>query len=298
MASERKMGRITDKRRGEILSATNILRHAWRHLLRKPGNLVLSFWYLFILFVFELVATRGLGSGFQQWLRTFNPSKITAVSTFPPLPHGVLLKLVLTYLTMVLIIFPFVVGALYGGVADSLKTGNTSSGLFAFFRYGGRLFWESMGLIVGIVVGTAVMLFIGIAINVLLTLLGQHAGALGVITGIAAALITLALMFLWFAVVLYWLGAVYFGRQRVLPSLGEAVKWVWHHKGDSFRLLLLTALIVVIATIFFTLFSLVPIIGQFFAIMLYAGVLTLVAMESNIFYREATRRDIPPVFRA
>ncbi|WP_053960020.1 hypothetical protein [Sulfobacillus thermosulfidooxidans] len=278
------------------MSATNILRHAWRHLLRKPGNLVLSFWYLFILFFFQLFAMRGLGSGFQNWLKALNPSKMT-MTNLPPLPHGVALKLALTYLTMILIVFPFVIGALYGGVADSLKTANNQVGLFAFFRYGSRLFWESMGLFVGIVVGTTIMLGVGIAINLLFTLLGGHSQVLGVITSVVAAIITLTIMFLWFAVVLFWLGAVYFGGERIWPAFTEALQWVWHHKAESLRLLLLTAVIVLVATIFFSLFSLVPIIGQFFAIMLYAGVLTLIAIEANVFYREATRHDMPPIYR-
>lgn len=278
------------------MSATNILRHAWRHLLRKPGNLVLAFWYLFILFFFQLFAMRGLGSGFQHWLKALNPSKMS-MTNLPPLPHGVALKLALTYLTMILIVFPFVIGALYGGVADSLKTANNQVGLFAFFRYGARLFWESIGLFVGIVLGTTIMLVAGIAINLLFTLLGGHSSVLSVITSVVAAIITLTIMFLWFAVVLFWLGAVYFGGQRIWVSFTEALGWVWHHKAESLRLLLLTAVIVLVATIFFSLFSLVPIIGQFFAIMLYAGVLTLIAIEANIFYREATRHDIPPVYR-
>ncbi|PSR27413.1 MAG: hypothetical protein C7B43_11765 [Sulfobacillus benefaciens] len=278
------------------MSATNILRHAWRHLVRNPGNLVLSFWYLFILFLFQLVAIRGLGSGFQQWLKALNPSKIT-VSSIPSLPHGLALKLTLTYLTMMLVVFPFVVGALYGGVADNLQTGsNTSVGLFAFFRYGFRLFWESLGLLVGIIVGTAVMLAVALLVNFLLAFLGQHALVLRVIMGIVSVLITLTLMFWWFAAVLYWMGAVYFGRQPVLQSLGRGLSWVWRHKGESLRLTGLTALLVLAATVLFSLFGLVPIIGQFFAIVLYAGVLTLIAIESNIFYREATRHDIPPVF--
>jgi hypothetical protein len=283
---------------GKILSATNILRHTWRHLVRKPGNLVLSFWYLFILFLFQLVAVRGLGTGFQEWLKALNPSKIT-VSNLPPLPHGLAVKLILTYLTMVLVVFPFVVGALYGGVADSLRMGgNTQSGLLAFFRYGYRLFWESLGLLVGIVVGTAVVLAAALLINFFLAFVGEHALVLRVIMGIVGTIVILALMFWWFSAVLYWMGAVYFGQQRVLPSLGEALSWVWRHKGESLRVMGLTVLLVLVTAVLFSLFTLVPIIGQFFAIILYAGILALIATESSVFYREARQHDIPPTFSA
>jgi hypothetical protein len=238
---------------------------------------------------------RGLGTGFQQWLKGLNPSKMT-VSNIPPLPHGLALKLILTYLTMVLVVFPFVIGALYGGVADSLKMNDTQSGLLAFFRHGYRLFWESLGLVVGIIVGTAVVLTVSLLISFFLAFLGHNALVLRVIVGIVSTIITLALMFWWLAAVLYWMGAVYFDQQRVLPSLRESLSWVWRHKGESLRVASLTVLMLFVAAVLFSLFNLVPIIGQFFAIILYAGVLTLIAVETSVLYREAKRRDIPPTF--
>ena len=280
------------------MSATNILRQAWQQIWRKPGSLVMAFWYLFIIFLFQLLVLKGLGSGFETWLRALNPAKIGSLSHFPPLPHGLLPKLILVYLTMFLIIFPFVVGALYGGISDGLKAQETLSGLFTFFRYGIRNFWESLGAVVGVLVGSGVAVAVMLLVNILFSAITHNGGILGLVGNVIATIITLVIIFFWMSVVLYWLGAIYFGKERVLAGFGGAVGWVARHLGDSIRLMLLNALLVIVATLFFGLFSLVPIIGEFFALVLYAFVIALIAAESAIFYRDGSQGGSPPVFRA
>ncbi|PSR37967.1 MAG: hypothetical protein C7B44_01060 [Sulfobacillus thermosulfidooxidans] len=279
------------------MSATNILRQAWQQIWRKPGSLVLAFWYLFIIFLFQLLVVKGLGSGFETWLKAFNPAKMSTMAQFPPLPHGLLPKLILVYLTMFLIIFPFVIGALYGGVADGLKGQQTLAGLFTFFRYGLRNFWESLGTMVGIFIGSGIAVAVMLLLNLLFSLLAHNGGVIGLIGNVIVTILTLVIIFYWMSIVLYWMGAVFYGKQPVFRGFREAVSWVSRHLGESIRLMLLNALLVIVATLFFGLFSLVPIIGEFFALVLYALVIALIATESALFYRDSSRGGAPPLYR-
>ncbi len=280
------------------MSATKIIREAWQHIWRKPGTLVMAFWYLFIIFLFQLLVVRGLGNGFQNWVKALESSKVSTLGQLPAFPHGLLIKVVLVYLTMFLIIFPFVVGALFGGIADGMASPGSLSGLFTFFRYGGRNFWESLGVMIGALVGSAVVVVLALLVNQLPGIFPHSVAFLGVVADVVATVFTLFVLLYWMAVMLYWMGAVYFGRENVLAALFGSFRWVAQHLNSSIRLMLLNIVVAIAGTLLFVLFSLVPIIGEFFALVIYAFMLALVAAEASILYRDNSDRKKPPTFLA
>ena len=138
--------------RGDGVSATGLVVATWQEARIRPGSLVLAFWYLFIVVVFEYFSLSHLGPGFSSWI-----SKLTSTGTVPALHGDLALKLALVYLTFILIVFPFSVGGLGGGVAAGLAGKDTLASLFAFFRHAVASFWTSLGLVASALVASAIL---------------------------------------------------------------------------------------------------------------------------------------------
>ncbi len=262
-----------EEKRGDGVSATGLVAQAWKEARKRPGSLVLAFWYLFIIVVFEYFSLSHLGPEFFHWL-----TRLAHTGTVPPLSRILAIKLGLVYLTFVLIVLPFSVGGLYGGVSSAVREQDSLAGLFVFFRQAVRKFWVSLGYVVTVVLGTAVLYMV-------FALVLTVATANPVLT-IILRLLALAVAIFWLAAVLYWQGAVYFGEETVLGGLWHSITWVVGDLWFALRLMALVIGILVVAAVCFRLVSVIPGIGPIISMLGGGALLALLATFAMVLYRD------------
>ncbi len=254
------------------MSATGLVATTWREARKRPGSLILAFWYLFIVIAFEYFSLSHLGSGFSAWV-----TKVTNTGTIPALPGGLAFKLVLVYLTFILIVFPFSVGGLGGGVAAGLEGKDTLGSLFSFFRHAAANFWMSLGLVTAALVASAI-LYVAVALFL-------NVASFDVVSAVITRLIALAVLVFWLGTLFYWTGAVFLGAEPVLFGLWHAVRWVVGQFWFAFRTTALVMGLLIAAAIIFALMADVPLIGSVISMVASGGILALMATFAMVLYR-------------
>ena len=253
------------------MSATGLVATTWQEVRKRPGTVVFSFWYLFIVVIFEYFSLSHLGPGFSSWV-----SRLTTTGVIPGLHGSLAVKLALVYLTFVLIVFPFSVAGLGGGVAAALCGKDTLNSLFSFFRHAVSNFWTSLGLIVSALVASVIVY---LAIVVLLNL-----GSLDLVLAVVARLVALAVAVYWFALLFYWAGAVFAGAEPSLVGLRHALQWVIHNPWLALRVTVLVLVLMMVAAVIFAVVSQLPLFGSIISMIGSGIVLTLVATFAMLLY--------------
>lgn len=285
-------GRGMRKSEGFILSATGLLRQAWREVWQSPGILLLAFWYLVVTTAFEYFFISRLGPSLGQWLQQISP---TTVTQFPPLAPSMWVKLILVYLTMLLIISPFSLGGLYGGAAANLRERKAMQ-FFAFFRFAVRFFWRSLGLVVLAVLSLAVVLGILLLGSYGIGLVAQHLGAGGVVLSGAGSIVAIAVIFWWIAFMLAWLGELYFGLDPFWTAFRSAVLWVFHHLGFCLRWIFLVVGLFILAFLLISVFAAIPLVGPVLSLFGSGVMMAMLATLAAVLNRESVRHETrPPV---
>lgn len=276
-------------KRGRALSATGILRIAWRELWDRThagGILLLAFWYSLITSLYQHLVASRIGPLLPQQMKTYNPFSGHPMA-IPPLAPGLITKLVLVYLTLILVISPFAMAGLYSGTAAALGRGDVSPGFFAFFRYAAHHFWKTLGFIVlGILTALVLML---VAFVLLVT--GSQLGVLSIVP----MLVLMGIVFLWLGFIWYWLGSIFYGQLPVVQGMMEAFRWVGRHLFFTLRFVVLTVGLLIVVGVFLLLVMAVPIIGPVTALAVGGMILpAFIAAVSCIFYREGLRFVMTP----
>lgn len=259
------------------MSATGLLKTAWSEAFKRPGMLVLAFWYLFIAVFFEYFTLTHLGAGFSAWMR-----QVALHGAIGRLPSGLGLKLELTGLTFFLIILPFTWGGLYGGVATALKSDAPAVGLFFFFRQAVRHFWMSLGLITAALVAT---LILSIPAYLLLVV-----SSTSIVFGIVIRLILLIAALEWLSAILFWQGAAYLGETPVLAALWQALRWLWHDLWFAFRLMVLLIGLFVAAVLVLEVLAVIPGLGPLLSLVASGIINTVLATFAMVLYRAGAGR--------
>ncbi len=270
-----------EEKRGDGVSATGLVAQAWKEARKRPGSLVLAFWYLFIIVVFEYFSLSHLGPGFFHWL-----TRLTRTGTVPPLSRILAVKLGLVYLTFVLIVLPFCVGGLYGGVSAAVREQDSLTGLFMFFRQAVKNFWVSLGYVVTVVLSTAVLY---LAFALILTVSAGNP-----VLAIALRLLALAVAIAWLAAMLYCQGAVYLGEEPVLGGLWHSIRWVARDLWFALRLMALLIGILIVAAVCFRLVAVIPGIGPIISMLGGGALLALLATFAMVLYRERANAIVRP----
>lgn len=271
------------------MSATSMIRTVWYHVWHTPNVWMLAFWYAFITSMYQqLVATKlvaGLPASWKNVTVLHMPSLAT-------LPHGTIIKLVLVYLTFLLIISPLTFAGLYGGVADALQ-GTSSRGMLMFFKYAFKNFWKTLAFILLALLSLVIFYGIIVLIRIGILLLSHQVAALGSILGITFLIFMVAFIFLWLFTLFLWLGAIFSGQETIWGALATSVKWVRLHAVFAFRMILLViglGLVFILAVRFILA---IPLVGMLLAIWASMFIPLFLAMFANLVYREGLRHDIP-----
>lgn len=253
----------------------------------------MAFWYLFITSLFQLFVLSRLGSALPSSFTHLNLQSFTA----PAIPHlaaAVWVKLALVYLTLALIVFPFVMGGLYGAAAAAAKNNESLLGFLRFFKFGTTNFWRAFVLVVMAILGFIVLFLVLWAITFLLSLVGSAIPIVASLFSIVALVILIGALMLWFALLLYWVGAVFYGEVSPAAGFREALVWIRRHWGFGLRFILLELLVLVVFLLVMTLLSAIPIIGGIAALVGSGIMLSWAAYQAMFLYREGVRHDMAP----
>jgi hypothetical protein len=260
------------RERGDGVSATGLVATTWQEARKRPGSLVLAFWYLFIVVIFEFVTFSRMGPDFSSWI-----SRLTTSATVPALSGALAFKLGLVYLTFILIVFPFSVGGLGGGVASALEGQDNLGSLFAFFGHAVQRFWMSLGLVAGALVASAI-LYVAVA-------LFMSVASFDTVAAVVTRLIGLGVLIFWLATLFYWAGAVFLGQESVLWALWHGVRWAVGHAWFAFRVSALVIGLLIAAVVIFALVAELPIIGSIISMVASGALLTLLTTFAMVLYR-------------
>lgn len=264
------------------MSVTALFRSAWEELRHRPQLWVLAFWYLFLNTSVQLLVAARLAPALPDWLR--HPSPTLLQHPLPPLPSGLMLKLVLVLLSYVLILLPFSTAGLYGGAAAVLK--NEPGGIWSFWRHAVQEFWRGLGFEVLLVLSLGLVMLLLLAVSSLFALLGQAVGLLAVLD-ILAMIVVIAVLALWFAATLFALGAVFYGL--VPPVRAYAAAWAWtvRHVGPAWQTAILFFTLAFAAWVLTVILARIPFLGGLLAIALSALVLGFLAVLGPGFFAAA-----------
>jgi hypothetical protein len=253
----------------------------------------MAFWYLIITSLFQLFVLSRLGASLPSSLTHLGLQNVAS----PHLPHiapGVLAKVVLVYLTLGLIILPFVIGGLYGGAAEAVRGQEPLAGLFSFFKFGRHNFWRTFTLVVMAFIGFIILFLILMAVSLLLSLAGRAIPAIAPVFSVIALIVLIGLMMLWFATLLYWVGAVFYGQVTPGEGLKEALRWIQKHWPFGLRFVLLEAALLIIFMLVMLLVAQIPLLGGLLALIVSGIMLAWIAYQAMFLYRESIRNDIKP----
>ncbi|MCY0881337.1 MAG: hypothetical protein OWS74_05015, partial [Firmicutes bacterium] len=214
------------------MSVKSILAESGQLLKKRSGAVLLAFWYLFITSLFEFAAIRGMGPQLPHWIKLMEARGPSALSS---VPQGATLTLSLAYASMLLIIIPFSLGGVYGGIAAAVKSSDSLTSLFAFFRYGWRWFWQSLAVVVLAVISALLGMVILMGISTAFGVLAKNTTALDLPLIVLDMAITLWAVLTWGAIIVSWLGRVYYAEEPVWRSFFSSIGWVFHHYRGMMR---------------------------------------------------------------
>jgi len=256
------------------LSTVGVLRLSWSQLWQRPTIFNLVFWNLLISLVVVSVYTARLAHYLPPALT--NTSKLLSGAPVSlALAPGAVLRLGLFLATVLLIVTPYRVAGLYGGVAELLMGKGQRSWLY-FFGVGRRLFWHGLAITLA-----------GAALVLVLVLLGIAAGFLGGVPGVGELV-----LLIWLAVVVWsvtlafrGLGAMAAAESHAGAAIVASLRWAAARPGFCLGFGLAFGVMMLLA--FFVVASLasVPLLGPLFA---FAGlwVMTgMLAVVPTVLYR-------------
>lgn len=247
--------------------------------------MTLAFWYTIITTIYQYLVASRIGPALPKSVTNFltHPGSVAA---FPPLSSSLIAKLVLVYLTFLLIILPYAVGGLYGGIASALETQPKFSGFFSFFRFGYINFWRSLTQIV--LAFLYILIVIGIAVGIIMGV----SLALGSVSGAVAIIIMIAAVFWLASTLLYWFGFTFSTQEMPIHGLLLAMRWSSTHVG-----LLLARIFVLLVLLFATMLVVtlialgIPIIGEIIEVLVVGMVLpAFLATYAVLFFQESALR--------
>lgn len=238
-----------------------LVRSSWLELWRRNrsgGILTLAFWYTLITTLYQYLVAARLGPDLPKELtRLINHPAVIRV--MPHLAPALWVKLGLVYATFLLVILPFAVGGLYGGVASAIRDTPDRTSFVAFFKYGYRNFWRALAQVVLAVIYAAIV--VGIVTGLFLALSAVGPG--GPVAGIIAVIVGAAGMLWLVGTALYWFGQTFASSVSPVHGWPLIIRWGARHVGRlmSSTILLVAALLV---TLFVTtlLASLIPVLGE------------------------------------
>lgn len=237
-----------------------LLRDSWVALWRGNrggGILTMAFWYTLITTLYEYLVASRLGHSLPQSLTRL--VRHPGVVTLPHLAAPLVVKLILVYLTFLIIILPFTIGGLYGGVAEVIHGKPQFLGFLAFFRFGYRNFWRAW---------TQILLALCYAVVLFAVLFGLIAG-LGALVPKSSVMAVIAVIIivaglLWLAgTLMYWFGQTFSTDVPPLKgwfaSLGRAARNPLRMYGQI--ILLVVTLMVALMVLTF-LANTIPFVGE------------------------------------
>ncbi len=241
---------------------------------------MMAFWYTMLTTFYQYLVISRLGPSFPKSLTTF----LTHPGTAHALPHlssALLFKLGLVYLTFLVIILPFAVGGLYGGIAEALKKRPEFTPILAFFRFGYREFWHALAQVV------LTLLYVA-AIFVMLLSLYAVLGILGTLGAVIFMVLFLAVMVWTMGTVLFWFGHTFETGHSAARGFIPAIRWAARHLGRLYTEVLLLLGLLLAALIVINILTSVPLIGVLVLIIGEGMILpAFLAIYAILMYRQA-----------
>lgn len=273
------------------MSATGLLKQAWREIWQNPGILLLAFWYLVITSAFEYFFISHLGPQVSSWLQQL-PS--LSAASLPPLGPNLLIKVILVYLTMLFIVSPFALGGLYGGAAASVRERRVH-GFFDFFGFAIRNFWRSLALVTLAVASLLILTGIWLLSS---ALAGSTGGTLVSLVGLFGFVVGLGLLLLWVAFMLASFGALFFGQDRFWDAIRFAARWVLASWGFALRLVMVLMVLLVLAVLVLQSFTAIPLLGStvgpVLSLFVSGLIMAFLAALAVVLNRESVREKTKP----
>lgn len=262
----------------------SLIRDAWVELWQRNrggGLLTLAFWYTLIVTLYQYLVASRLGPSLPKSLTALTTHP-TATAVLPHLSSGLWLKLILVYLTFLVIILPFTLGGLYGGIATAIRERPEFTGFLSFFRFAYNNFWRALSQILLAVLYAIVVFAVVVGLAVGIALIAGNSP----ISAIAPVVLVIAALLWLIGTMLYWFGMTF--SSDIAPARGWflALRWGAGHLGAltsssiSLVLVLLVALTVMsllvkalalIGTVLFVLVMgmVAPAFVAVFAVLLY-----------------------------
>lgn len=258
------------------MSVSSLFRKAWIDLWHNPGIYNLVFWNLIVTLLLDL-AFESRVAPLLPAVFSHGALLIGGLPKWPVLPASSWLKIGLFFASAVLIVTPFRVAGLYGGVFELMARRPGLSPLFFFFTAGRRLFWRGLGAtLAGVVLLAALFLALWI--------LSLPAAALGG-AGVLFLVLWLVLVVWAIGLVLMGLGAIMAndrpGWEAVLAALRWAVKGWWTSLRIGFMIVGLLLLVLLLAV----LLKSVPVLGSIFVLVVLWVATGYTAVLPALLYR-------------
>ena len=213
-------------------SPMKLIGETWRELWRVNrggGLLTLAFWYTLITSLYQYLVASRLGPSLPKSLiqMVANPG---AQAVMPHLSAALWLKLALVYLTFLIIIIPFGVGGLYGGIAWALKENPRYTGFLAFFRFGYQNFWRALEqILLAILCG---LVAFGV-ITALIAALSAFSPSPSVLSAVAV-FVAFGVMLWMIGTLLYWFVRTFATQDSPARGFKPAFKWSVTHLGSLY----------------------------------------------------------------
>ncbi|MCY0899034.1 MAG: hypothetical protein OWU33_08900 [Firmicutes bacterium] len=265
----------------------NLIRDTWRELWQRNrggGLLTLAFWYTMLTALYQYFVASRLGPSLPASLQKMmaHPGVITS---FPHLSHALWVKLLLVYVTFLLVVLPYAVGGLYGGIAAALRDRPQYTGFLAFFRFGYLHFWQALGQLLLTIAYTLVLLLALTGVFVVLSLVGGSNPVVAALLVIVALLVMLWLV----GTLLYWFGYTFGTGQSPLKGWWPTVRWgLGHLKLLYGRMILLVGLLLATLFVVEILAAGIPVIGAIIMVLVMGMIVpAFLATYALLFYQTA-----------
>lgn len=198
-----------------------LIGETWQALWRNNrggGLLTLAFWYTLVTSLYQYLAASRLGPLIPKSLTqaVAHPGTVVALAH---LPTGLWVKIALVYLTFLLIVVPFTVGGLYGGIAAALRDKSLHMRYFAFFRFGYLNFWRALAQIVLAFLYSALVFALILGIIWLASVVGGSA------VGVAGLIAVVGLLLWLVGTLLYWFGRTFMTEESPSRGWKVAIRW-------------------------------------------------------------------------
>lgn len=237
-----------------------LIRDTWLELWRRNrggGILTLAFWYTLITTLYQYVVASRLGPSLPKSL-TNMVTHPGAATVLPHLSGALWTKLGLVYLTFLVIILPFTVGGLYGGIAAAVREKPQFTGPLAFFRFGYANFWRALTQVVLALVYGILILAVLTGIFLVFSAIAPSSAGLGIVVVVIAAVAILWLV----GTVLYWFGDTFSTDDPPGAGWKSAMRWGMGNLGRLYGATALLIAVLLVALVVSTLLAnSIPVIG-------------------------------------